>query len=215
MEDIITNTMLLTYISAICFLYLSNISGTKIQAKEEWTRNSVLLDRRRTIQHKRFGHGTHPSRTDGRCSDNNSSWWQVCDVQNCNRIWHHPMACKRDKTADDVWQCAGRWIYILWEAFPSSASQPSQTSRHDPISPSLPLLFLHSVQVHYLPTDKKWLSYNAFCNIVAKNRNLALKDVFAKQLIQIGKVTPERAAAIVKAYPTPMFLQKKYPHTIH
>lgn len=41
-----------------------------------------------------------------------------------------------------------------------------------------------------------------FSQRVTKNRNASLSDVFAKTLLQIRGCTPDRAAAIVAAYPT-------------
>eukprot|EP01137_Pigoraptor_chileana_P001456 Opistho-2@39120 len=43
-----------------------------------------------------------------------------------------------------------------------------------------------------------------------KSKPLALADMFARQLMQIHGVTPEKAKAITEAYPTPRILMDAY-----
>jgi crossover junction endonuclease MUS81 len=56
-------------------------------------------------------------------------------------------------------------------------------------------------------------TFEQFNERVSKTRNLSVSDVFAKQLLRIRGVSAEKAAAIVRVYPTPRTLIRAYDET--
>lgn len=57
-------------------------------------------------------------------------------------------------------------------------------------------------------------TYEAFSNSTSKSKNLTLKDLFVKQLLQIPSCTVQKVAAIVQQYPTPRSLLTAYDNLI-
>lgn len=52
--------------------------------------------------------------------------------------------------------------------------------------------------------------YEDFTSASSKSKNLTVTDVFAKQLIQLNMLTPEKASAIVHTFKTPRSLLEAY-----
>lgn len=66
----------------------------------------------------------------------------------------------------------------------------------------------HSTHRPSLPLSDSVLS--AWWHSVTKSKHLTLTDLFAKQLLMLKQLTPQRVAAIVQQYPTPRALLEAY-----
>lgn len=77
--------------------------------------------------------------------------------------------------------------------------------------------YLFLMTKHFMELNKKKcyenhskFSFDEFSISVSKSKNLTISDIFAKQLLQLRGITAEKAASIIKLYPTPKSLLMAY-----
>ncbi|RHZ64173.1 hypothetical protein Glove_326g198 [Diversispora epigaea] len=60
------------------------------------------------------------------------------------------------------------------------------------------------------PDRNHHVTYSSYCDLNSKSRNLTLKDTFIKMIMTIKGISADKAAEIIKKYPTPLKLVQEF-----
>ncbi|CAG8468556.1 8411_t:CDS:2 [Diversispora eburnea] len=60
------------------------------------------------------------------------------------------------------------------------------------------------------PDRNYHVTYSSYCDLNSKSRNLTLKDTFIKMIMTIKGISADKAAEIIKKYPTPLKLVQEF-----